>query len=196
MLSWVPRTICRQEDSISSGGLWIPNILFFRYVFFFRFSLSCHDTIFWIILNKYFKTMSPWTDHLLWEAPGRGTVGKTGSRKVTEPQGNPTVWQPGIKEPVSLGGRMLMTRNDPFLKQSALCEGPHKFIPPFIHSFLRSTHQNGLFCDRFSCRGMGVGAQGRPEAVGQLLRPACVFTLCQFLKIMSMCYFSNQKAQS
>ena len=53
--------------------------------------------------------MSPWADHVLWEAPGPGTVGKTGSRKVTASQGNPTVGRAGIKENLFLsGGRILM----------------------------------------------------------------------------------------
>lgn len=92
---------------------------------------------------------------------------------------------------------MLVTCNDPFLKQSApakdrISSSPHSFI----HSVTRSTQQSGLFCDRFSCPGMGVGAQGRPEAVRQPLRTACVLTLFQFLKIMSMYSFSNQETQS
>jgi hypothetical protein len=72
--------------------------------FFFHFFLPCHDTIFSIILNKYFKTMSPWMDHLLWEPPGPGIVGKTGSRKVTVLGEIPQFGGPGIGEPAS-GGR-------------------------------------------------------------------------------------------
>lgn len=89
--------------------------------------------------------MSPWADHLLREAPGPGTVGKTGSRKVSVPQGNPTDGRAGIQENLFLeGGGDVDGHDVPFLKLSALFEGSHDFLPlPFFPSLAPSTHLHG-----------------------------------------------------
>lgn len=81
--------------------------------------------------------MSPWTGHLLWEAPGPGTVGKTGSRRVTVSQGNPAVRRPGIKENLFLGGQDPDGHSDLSFQQAVLFEGSHKLIfSTLLPSFL------------------------------------------------------------
>lgn len=74
--------------------------------------------------------MNTWRDHLLWEAPGQGTVGKTGSRKVSAPQGNPTVGRVGgTQGNPRLWEQDAGDHNDPFSKRSALLEGSIVAVP-------------------------------------------------------------------
>lgn len=82
--------------------------------------------------------MSTWTGRLLWEAPGPGAVGKTGSWKVAAPQGNPAVPGSALRRPCFFGGQDANDLDDLFLKQSAVIKGSCTCTHSFIHSFIPS----------------------------------------------------------
>lgn len=116
--------------------------------------------------------MSPWTDHLLWEAPGLGTVGKTGSREVSTPQGRPTAHRPEFRRTRFFGERDADSRSDLFLKQPALVAGSQEFIPTFIHSLIHSSNTSGRGTSSVTGSAvLGWSGEGvRPERVLTLFK--------------------------
>lgn len=98
-LSWVPRTGCRQTVPAQAAGEG-PTLFF---LFFFLF-LSCHDIVFLIILNKYFKNNEPMDRPSALGSPWPGNCGKDRKQKGQHASGESHGSQARVKEDPFLRG--------------------------------------------------------------------------------------------